>query len=246
MTVPPEGPLDYADRWLRDGLQVLRPALMVGQITVDMTAALRRLDALRRTGVQATATHLLVRATARTLAANPGLHQLVAGGRRYRPAQVDIGLSITGDSFVDPVLVLEAVDRKSVSEIAVETARRVPEVRDADAQMRQMLRRWGWVVPFGFLRRAILRLLFTSPTFRRKGAGTFQISTVPLDWGAGATFASAGLLVAGQVRSQVVVVEGRPDVRPAMSLTLCGDHGVWDGRAVARFLAAVRADLEAD
>jgi hypothetical protein len=64
VTVPPEGPLDYADRWLRDGLQVLRPALMVGQITVDMTAALRRLDALRRTGVQATATHLLVRAAA--------------------------------------------------------------------------------------------------------------------------------------------------------------------------------------
>jgi pyruvate/2-oxoglutarate dehydrogenase complex dihydrolipoamide acyltransferase (E2) component len=30
-----------------------------------------------------------------------------------------------------------------------------------------------------------------------------------------------------------------------MTLTLSGDHGVWDGRAGARFLAAVKSDLEA-
>jgi pyruvate/2-oxoglutarate dehydrogenase complex dihydrolipoamide acyltransferase (E2) component len=29
-----------------------------------------------------------------------------------------------------------------------------------------------------------------------------------------------------------------------MTLTLSGDHGVWDGRAAARFLAAVQGELE--
>jgi pyruvate/2-oxoglutarate dehydrogenase complex dihydrolipoamide acyltransferase (E2) component len=29
-----------------------------------------------------------------------------------------------------------------------------------------------------------------------------------------------------------------------ITLTLCGDHGVWDGRSAARFLAAVQAELE--
>ena len=48
----------------------------------------------------------------------------------------------------------------------------------------------------------------------------------------------------GQVRSRVVAIEGQPAVRPVMTLTLSGDHGVWDGRAAARFMATVKADLE--
>ena len=53
MTMLPDESLDWAERWLRDGLQVLRPALSVIQVTVDMTNALARLEALRRSGVQA-------------------------------------------------------------------------------------------------------------------------------------------------------------------------------------------------
>jgi pyruvate/2-oxoglutarate dehydrogenase complex dihydrolipoamide acyltransferase (E2) component len=50
--------------------------------------------------------------------------------------------------------------------------------------------------------------------------------------------------MAGQVRSQVVAVDGQPAVRPMMTMTLSGDHGVWDGRAAVRFMATVKADLE--
>ena len=74
---PTEETLDYAERWLRDGLEVLRPAFSALQTTVDMTNATSRLDRLRRQGVQATATHLLVQATARALRSNPRLHQVV-------------------------------------------------------------------------------------------------------------------------------------------------------------------------
>jgi pyruvate dehydrogenase E2 component (dihydrolipoamide acetyltransferase) len=157
---------------------------------------------------------------------------------------VDIGLSVTGETFVAPVLVIEGADQKSVADIAAETARRTPEVRQADQHLLRVLRKWGWVLPFGFLRRGLLRLLFTSPTFRRKGAGTFQVSTVPADWALTSTFATAGVLVAGQVWSRVVAVDGQPVVRPVMALTLSGDHGVWDGRAAARFLAGVKLELE--
>jgi pyruvate/2-oxoglutarate dehydrogenase complex dihydrolipoamide acyltransferase (E2) component len=34
-------------------------------------------------------------------------------------------------------------------------------------------------------------------------------------------------------------------VSRGQSITLSGDHGVWDGRAAARFLAAVQSELEA-
>ena len=202
------------------------------------------LEKLRHRGVQATSTHLLVHAAARALAANPELHQIVAGIRRHRPDRVDIGLSITGQTFVAPVLVIEGADRKSVAEIVAETTRRVPEIQQADREMLRVLRKWGRLVPFGFLRRALLRVLFRSATFRRKGAGTFQVSTVPLDWALSSAFSTTGVLVGGQTRSRVVVVEGKPAVRPVMTLTLSGDHGVWDGRAAARFLTAVKGELE--
>jgi pyruvate dehydrogenase E2 component (dihydrolipoamide acetyltransferase) len=244
-SVPIDERLDYAERWLRDGLHVLRPPFSVLQTTVDMTRASDRLEELRKCGVQASATHLVVRATAVVLAANRQLHQIVAGNHRHRPERVDIGLSVTGESFVAPVLVIEGADQKSIEQIAEETTRRAPEIRQADREMLQMLRTWGRLVPFAFLRRALLRCLFGSATFRRKGAGTFQVSTVPLDWALSSAFSTAGVLIAGQTRSRVVAIDGVPVVRPVMTLTLSGDHGVWDGRAAARFLSAVKAELEA-
>ncbi len=149
MSDPTSARLDYAERWLLDGLQVLRPPFSALQVTADMTHATRRLEELRRDGVHATATHLLVQAAARALAANPTLHQLIAGTRRHRPSTVDIGLSVTGATFVAPVLVIESANTKSIADIAAEITRRAPEVREADRQMLTVLRRWGWVVPFG-------------------------------------------------------------------------------------------------
>jgi pyruvate/2-oxoglutarate dehydrogenase complex dihydrolipoamide acyltransferase (E2) component len=236
--------LDFAERWLRDGLRVLRPALSVLQVSADMTSALRQIDEFRRAGTPVTTTHLLVRAAARGLAANPGIHQLIGGNKRHRPTRVDIGLSVTGETFIAPVLVVEGANEKTVEELATEITRRVPEVRQTDHRMLRLLRRWGWLVPFGFARRGVLRLLFSSPTFRRKGAGTFQVSTVSADWALTSTFATAGVLMGGEVRPRVTVVAGQPAVRPIMILTLSGDHAIWDGRSATRFLAAVKSDLE--
>jgi len=243
-SLPADEALDYAERWFRDGLCVVRPSFSVVQTTVDMTHAMQWLEELRHEGVHATATHLLVYATARALSANGKLHQVVAGNKRHYPAHVDIGLSITGDSFIAPVMVIQRADEKSVADIVREVAERAPEVRQADQQMQRLLRRWGRLVPFGFLRRAVLRLLFRSAVFRRKGVGTFQVSTVPADWAMSSAFSTAGLLMAGQTRSRVVAVDGHPEVRPTLTLTLCGDHGVWDGRASIRVLTAVKAEIE--
>jgi pyruvate/2-oxoglutarate dehydrogenase complex dihydrolipoamide acyltransferase (E2) component len=242
---PVDTSLDCAERWLRDGLQMLRPPFSVSQATADMTHATRRLEELSRGGVHVTFAHLLVHAVAGALAANPNLQQLIVGNRRHFPERVDIRLSASGETSVAPVLVLEGADKKTVVELAEETQRRAVETRDGDQRMLQMLRRWGWLVPFEFLRLALFRALFTSRLVGRKGAGTFQVSTVPMDWGLSSSFNTPGVLVGGQVRSRVVVVDGKPAVRPTMILTLCADHGVWDGRGASRFLANVKAALEA-
>jgi len=237
--------LDYAERWMRDSLDILRPAFSVQQITVDMTAAMTRLDDFRRRKVAATPTHLLIQAAARTLARNPDLHQLIAGTRRERPAHVDIGLSVTGEIFVAPVLVIESAELKSVEDIVTEVGTRTAEVQKADREMLERLRGWGRLVPFAFLRRAMLRSMFASPTRRRKVAGTFQVSVVPADWALSSAFVATGVLIAGAVRARVVAFEGQCVVRPTMTLTLSADHGAWDGKAATRFLAGVRSELEA-
>src|SRR5882672_3526018 len=97
--------LHFADRWQRDIADVMPRPFTFLQVSVDMTHAVDQLEGLRRAGVGATYTHLLVRAAARALAANPDLHQIVAGRRRLRPESVDIGLAISGETFATPVLV---------------------------------------------------------------------------------------------------------------------------------------------
>jgi pyruvate/2-oxoglutarate dehydrogenase complex dihydrolipoamide acyltransferase (E2) component len=147
---------------------------------------------------------------------------------------------------VAPVLVVQGADQKGVGEIAQEVARRTPEVKKADAANLRSLRTWGRLVPFGVLRRWIMRRMFASAAFRRQTAGTFQVSTVPVESAVTSVFVAAGVLVGGQVWPRVVALNGQPVVRPMMTLTLSGDHGVWDGRAAARFLAVVKGELEAE
>ncbi len=210
-----------------------------------MSQAKELIEAARAHGIRLTYTHVLLKATALALAANPDLHLLVCGGRVYRPNQVDIGLSVAGETFVAPVLVLERADAKSLSEIAEEIRRRTPEIQASDREMLQMLRRWGWLVPTGILRRGLLRLLFRFIKFRHKGSGTFQLSIVPtVDQAITVAFTTSAMLVAGRVRDRVVAVNGEPAVRPVVSLTCCADHRVWDGRSGERFLLAVRQVLE--
>lgn len=238
--------LDHADRWLRDGLQVCQPPAFFISLDADMTRSKAALERLRQGGIPATYTHILVRAAALALARHPELHQLVCGARRYRPGSIDIGLSVAGETFVAPILILPNTDRKSVPELAAEIGDRAAEVKATDEKNLAMLRRLGWLVPFGFLRRALLRSLLSRISFRRKGSGTFQVSTsVNVDMAVPFTFTTSAILCGGRVRDRVVVINGEPAVRPVLTLACCVDHRVWDGRAGEKFLTTVREILEA-
>jgi pyruvate dehydrogenase E2 component (dihydrolipoamide acetyltransferase) len=46
----------------------------------------------------------------------------------------------------------------------------------------------------------------------------------------------AAILAVGRIADRVVPVEGRPAVRPMMTLTLSSDHRVVDGARAAEFL----------
>ena len=54
----------------------------------------------------------------------------------------------------------------------------------------------------------------------------------------------AGILAVGRVVERVVPVDGRPEVRPTLTLTASFDHRVVDGAIGARFLQALAALVE--
>lgn len=239
--------MSYGERWMQDGLQVCEVPAYAITIDADMTQAREVIEAAKQNGIHLTYTHIFVRATALVLKRSPELNQMACGGRVYSPTQVDIALSIAGKGAIAPLMRLDRADAKTVVEIAEEIRRRAPQVRARDEELRKALDRWGFLIPFGFLRRAVLRTLFRSVKFRHEGAGTFQVSVLAgVDQASSPVFSTSAMLVAADVRDKAVVVNGELKVRLMVTLTCCADHRHWDGRAGQKFLSAVKDTLESD
>jgi hypothetical protein len=187
----------------------------------------------------------MIRAAALALARNPDLHQTVCGYRKMTHGTVDIGLSMAGQTSYAPVVVLPSVETTSLRDLVG-----VVEERVADARMREtrdlaILRRWGWLSPFGFVRRFLIRTMQELFSYRRKLVGTFQVTCVPtVDAAVPLQFYSGSILAFGRPRDAVVAVDGKPEVRQVVTLTLCVDHVSMDGLRAATLLNAIVEVLE--
>ena len=170
--------LDFADLWIRDGLRVCRPPGGFGTLDIDMTRSLAIAAEFAKSKVRMNSNHIIFRAAALALARHPEIHKMGAGSRVMYPGAVDLGISIAGESFVAPVMVIRGAEAKGLSEIAKESLSLMRKAKRDDRKLRALLRRWGWVVPFGWMRRAILSWAFNRIWFRRGGVGTFQISCI--------------------------------------------------------------------
>jgi pyruvate dehydrogenase E2 component (dihydrolipoamide acetyltransferase) len=237
--------LDYASRWLRDGMQAWRTVPMFFEI-IDMDMS--RCKEIRMAASEAAKpsyAHMMVRAAARALAANPDLHIIVSGTRKHHPESVDVALSLSGDDFAAPVIIIKSAHTKSLAEISSEVNLRSQEAKQIHERAKEKLRRWGWLAPFGLLRRAAVRLLMAD--FKRRSAmtGTFHVSMVPTVNVAGTfVFATTGMLSLGRIRDLPVVVDGQIQVRPMITAVCSADHRVWDGMAASRFLWSVKDFIE--
>jgi hypothetical protein len=239
--------LPLGDRWFPDAFQVMRVPGGFASRIVDMTQAKVALRSLRERGRRATFTHLIVRAAALALARHPELHQMVCTYRRLTPGAVDIGLSMAGQTIYAPVVVLPAVDRQPLGVMVPAMNEAISASREKETRDLANLRRRGWWVPFGFLRRLLLRWFQGAFWFRRRLAGTFQVSCLgDVDVAAPFLFYTGSILSAGSVRDRVVALGGQPVVRPTVWLTVCVDHAAMDGRRAAKLLKAIKGVLESD
>jgi pyruvate/2-oxoglutarate dehydrogenase complex dihydrolipoamide acyltransferase (E2) component len=233
--------LSQAERWLNDCLLVSHQPAFHQSIEVDVSSVEALIKEVRDRDIRLTYTDVLVRTAALALARNPDLHRILAGNRVQNLAHVDIAVSVSEECNVVPTMIIESVDEKSLVDIASEVARRLPEVREQYRKLLALANAWGWLAPFGFIRRATLRLLFRSFSYRRRGLGTFQVSVVRgVDAFATPIFNTAAILTAGQVKHRPIALDGVPTVRATIVLTCSADHRLWNGQDCQRFLNTVR------
>jgi pyruvate dehydrogenase E2 component (dihydrolipoamide acetyltransferase) len=237
--------LNWAERWLRDGLEISRLPATVKILEIDATRATQSIHRWREKGQRVTVTHLIIRAAALALAKNPELNVMLVGNRRFYPATVTIGVSIAADSFVAPVLIIAEAEKKPVIILAREVAERREGVITESQEFVKRLRRWGWIVPFSFARRLVLRRMANNFETRQKLSGTIQITSLRRsDTAIPLTFGSTAVLAIGRISERVVAMDGQPAVRPIFNLTCTSDHRVWDGMAGEKFMAEIKDTIE--
>jgi pyruvate/2-oxoglutarate dehydrogenase complex dihydrolipoamide acyltransferase (E2) component len=239
--------LALGERWFPDAFATMHGPGGFALRLVDMTRAKVALKILRDGKVPATFTHLIVRAAALALARNPELHQMVARYKRLTPGQVDIGLSMAGDTTYAPVVVLPAADRSPLGTLVSSTNQAIAAARIKEKIDLANMRKIMWVIPFGFLRRFFIRLMSGSLWFRRKLVGTFQVSCLAsVDMIASFLFYTGSILGAGSVKDRVVAEGGQAVVKPTVWLTVCVDHASMDGRRAGDLLSAIKQILEGE
>jgi pyruvate dehydrogenase E2 component (dihydrolipoamide acetyltransferase) len=165
------------------------------------------------------ATIRLVRAIAAACKAEPALNVWynAAGGERRLVGRVDIGIAIdTEGGLIVPVL-------RNVAERDARDLRAGLDRMRADAQAR--------AIPPEELRGATITL----SNFGMIGGRFASLVVVP---------PQVAIIGAGRIGQRVMVHEGAPAVRRVLPLSLTFDHRVVTGGEAARFLVALKADVE--
>jgi len=181
---------------------------------VDATAlneVKERLAAVAETtgGVRATHTDLLVALVARVLAKHSPLNASWTGKDIRENREINIGLAMAVDEgVVAPVI--PGADRAPLAQIAAQR-------KDLSDRAR-----------VGKLRPQDL----AGGTFTISNLGMFNVDSFT----AIIIAPQAAILAVGRIADRVVAKDGKPVVRPLISLTLSVDHRVADGARAARFL----------
>jgi pyruvate dehydrogenase E2 component (dihydrolipoamide acetyltransferase) len=163
----------------------------------------------RAQGLKATLTDLLVALVARVLAKHPRMNaSWVAEGIRHNP-EINVAIAVA----VEEGVVAPVLHKANLSKIAEIALRRRELAERAKS---------GRLQPAD-----IAGGTFTISNLGMYNVDAFTAIIVP---------PQAGILAVGRAADRVIAVDGRPAVRPMMTLTLSTDHRVADGARAARFM----------
>ena len=188
------------------------------EIAMERAVALREeLQALPG-APKLTFTDLIVRACALTLVKHPGVNASFQGQaiRRYRGVHVGIAVALD-EGLITPVL--RDCDAKGLFQIAAESRDLVERTRARKLRGQEL----------------------SGATFSVSNLGMFPVD----EFSAIINPPEGSILAVGAILDKPVVVNGQLAVGKRMRVTLSCDHRVMDGAMGARFLADLKALLEA-
>ena len=232
-----------------------------GEVEVDAERLLEFVERERqRTGEHVTVTHLVGRALALALAANPDVNVRLCRGRFVRRETADIFfvVSVAEGKELSGVKVV-AADRKPAAEIARELTSRARRVRGGEeAELGSSKRLLGsaptWLLRGG-LRLATWLVYDRGISLKGIGLpadafGSAIVSSVSA-FGAERAYGPLSpwyrvpvLALVSKVEVKPAVVEGEVVARPRLAVTATLDHRYLDGAHAGRLVGSVRAYLE--
>jgi pyruvate dehydrogenase E2 component (dihydrolipoamide acetyltransferase) len=191
---------------------------ITAEIAMERAVSLREEIQALPGAPRVTFTDLLVRASALTLAKHPGVNASFQGQaiRRHRAAHIGIAVALD-DGLITPVL--RDCGAKSVLQIAAEARDLVERARARKLRSPEL----------------------TGATFSLSNLGMFPVE----EFSAIINPPEGAILAVGAIVDTPVVVQGQLAVGKRMRVTLSCDHRVMDGAMGARFLADLKALLEA-
>jgi hypothetical protein len=256
-------PASRLSTWRRIALQLWddpRDPTVYGNLEINMTRALEYLEVLsRETGKKVTVTHLVTKAIARALAAHPEANAIITGRRIYMRQSIDVYCQVATDSGRDLSGVkVTDVEHKSVAEIAATLAQSIRNVRSGDdgseGTKKAVLTAPGFVLGplMALVDYASYRLQIDLGRF---GVGYDQFGSAMVS-NVGQFGVDHGLaplvprthvpivLLLGRVMPRPVVVDGRVEAAPCMTVGCTFDHRLIDGFQAGSMECLVRETLE--
>ncbi|HXV58286.1 MAG TPA: dihydrolipoamide acetyltransferase family protein [Gaiellaceae bacterium] len=189
---------------------------LLREVRADRLASWRE-TARSLLGRDVSVTDLLVRATAAALARHPQVNASWADGSIRLNAEVNVGIAVAvEDGLVVPVV--HGADRLRLGEIAARREEVVSRAREGSLRPEDV----------------------EGGTFTISNLGMFGVDA----FNAVVNAPQAAILAVGRIVDRVVPVDGRPEVRPVLALSLSCDHRVVDGARAARFLGELAALIE--
>jgi pyruvate/2-oxoglutarate dehydrogenase complex dihydrolipoamide acyltransferase (E2) component/uncharacterized OsmC-like protein len=184
---------------------------------IDMSRALAARHALAASGARITITDALLAAAVQALKENPRINASYSDGEMLIYDRINLGVAVdTPDGLVVPVIHdAGALDLAALSARRSELASRARDKKLTPDDL-------------------------SGATFTVSNLGAYGVEN-----GTPVIFApQAALMFVGAIGDEVLAIDGRPEVRPALHIAIAYDHRGIDGATASRFTTRVKELLE--
>ena len=190
----------------------------VQMVRIDMSRALDARRSLAASGTKVSVTDIILMATVLALKDNPRVNASYSEGEMLIYDRINLGVAVDAlDGLLVPVIHdAQTLDLAGLSARSAAVAERARNRQLAPADLEMA-------------------------TFTVSNLGAYGVEN-----GTPVIFApQAALMFVGAIRDEVLAIEGRAEVRPAMQIAIAYDHRGIDGATASRFTTKVKALLEA-